>query len=286
MARTYLWGSVLGLAIGCGPGEGVGEEGGETETETESGTGETTDGADDDGNVSLPTVSDTASASATATMTDGSQSAGSESDDAADTTAGDTADTGDDDATAGSEDGSCPPGGTGCPCDIGSTCEGELECVDGVCVEPAQCDQPEGEPNDDEASAVVLAAAACGDPAQQVDAALFGADTDWYIFELMGGQPFCFTNATAEVSMQDVDVEVCIFAVCPEGGQPNADCGFGSGQDEAESPDGHVGCCDTGSAFLDGAVCDFAQTPPMSVEVSVTADTGRECVPYQLDWHF
>jgi hypothetical protein len=280
MARARLLGTVLGLAIGCGPGEGAGEDDGETETETD------TEGSTGDASASATATQGTQTASATATQ--GTASAGSESaDDSADTSGGDSGDpTGETGDPTGGSDGSCPPGGTGCPCDIGSTCEGDLVCEDGVCVEPAQCDQPEGEPNDDEASAVVLAAANCGDEPQQTDAALFGADTDWYIFELMGGQPFCFTNATASVTMQDIDVEVCIFAVCPEGGQPNTDCGFGSGQTATDSPDGHLGCCNTGTAVLESAVCDFGQTPPMSVEVSVTADTGRECVPYQLEWSY
>jgi hypothetical protein len=278
------WGLAGVLATACAPGGGIGDGGTETETETE------TDGSTGDGSASATQGSATQGSATQGSATQGSNTQGSASADSTGDPSGDP--TGDDasssgdDATAGS-DGSCPPGGSGCLCDIGSMCEEGLECVDGVCVDPPDCEQPEGEPNDDEATAVPLDPAACGQEGGTTEAALFGAESDWYIFELEGGQPFCFTNPTAVVTIEEVDVAVCIYAVCPEGGQPNTSCGFGSGQEEAESPDGYLGCCDDdGDAVLDDAVCDFAQTPPASVEVSVTGDTGRECVPYTLEWHY
>jgi hypothetical protein len=282
MARAYgiglAW--VLGLAAGCAPGGGLE---GETETETET---ETTGSTGDDASSmtfdpSQPTMTDPTNASQTASQ--GSNSADeTETNDDEDE---EDVSTADDDSTAGS-DGSCPPGGTGCPCDIGSTCDGDLECIDGVCVEVPECDEPEGEPNDDEASAVPLEAATCGAEPATIEAGLYGEDADWYLYELEGAM-FCFPDPGAEVTIEveDLEVTVCIYAVCPEDGMPNVSCGFGPGGSEpSESPDGHSGCCDTDGTVSMNATCDVFQTPPGSAEVSVTADTADACVPYTLAW--
>jgi hypothetical protein len=282
MARAYgiglAW--VLGLAAGCAPGEGlVGETETETETETTGSTGD--DASSMTFDPSQTGMTDPTNASQTASQ--GSNSADetetNDDEDEEESTAGD-------DSTAGS-DGSCPPGGTGCPCDIGSMCEGDLVCMDGVCVEAPECDEPEGEPNDDEASAVPLETATCGAEPATIDAGLFGEDADWYLFELEQVM-FCFPDPSAEVTIEveDLEVTVCIYAVCPEDGTPSVSCGFGPGaSDPSESPDGHQGCCDDdGTVSLESATCDFFQTPPGSAEISVTADTADACVPYTLAW--
>lgn len=276
-----MW--MLGLAVGCAPGGGLEGET-ETETETETGTGST---GDDGGSMTVDPsqtgMTDPTEASQSASQ--GSNSADeTDEDDAADDFPQDTS--AGDDTTAGS-DGSCPPGGTGCPCDIGSTCEDGLECVDGVCMETPECDEPEGEPNDDEANAVELETATCGAEPAAIDAGLFGEDADWYRFELEGGG-LCFPNPNAEVTTdaEDLAITVCIYAVCPEDGVPNVSCGFGpTASEPSESPDGHQGCCDDdGTVALASATCDIFQTPPGSAEVSVTADTMDACVPYTLGW--
>jgi len=275
--RAHAW--VLGLVVGCTPAGQFIEGGTETETETD------TDGSTGDASATATATATATQGSATATQ--GSASQGSAS---ADSTEGPTTD--DDDtttsaATSEGSDGSCPPGGQGCPCDVGSSCTDGLECIDGVCVDPPDCEEPEGEPNDDEASAVELATAMCGEMAATTDAALFGEETDWYAFEIAGAGPFCpFAVVDAAVTIEDVEVVVCIYAVCDGDGEAGVTCGFGNGQEASESPDGHAGCCGDATVELSSAGCGFPQQPPASVLVSVTGGTEDACSPYELAWAY
>jgi hypothetical protein len=284
MARiAHAHGWVLGLVVGCAPGGGVADDGTgtETETETEGSTGE--DDASASASATQASASATQGSATQATATAGSASADSSggsatADDGSTTSAGTTEEEG--------SDGSCPPGGQGCPCDVGSACLDGLECIDGVCVDPPDCAEPEGEPNDDEASAVELETAMCGERAATTDAALFGEETDWYTFVIAGVGAFCpFGVADAAVTIADEGVEVCIFAVCDDG-EASVMCGFGNGQTPTDSPDGRAGCCGDATVELSSASCGFPPAAPPAVLVSVTGGTADTCSPYELAWAF
>lgn len=273
----HRWTTALVLVIGCA-GEGTSADG-----EDETGTGTETDGTEG-GATTLTTAGPTTSAGTTAT-TQGGTTAGSASADSTDdgtTTAGEA--TTADESSAGSED-RCPPGQEGCLCDLGSTCADGLECIDGTCVAVAACEQPEGEPNDDEASAVALADAECGaEPAMQ-PGALDGDESDWFAYALTGD--FCpFGEASVTVTNGDeLDLTVCLFAVC-ESGTSMATCGFANGLDEATSPDGHEGCCGTNQTSIDQANCGFMAPLPSTVHVQITGAPTKECLPYDLSWSY
>jgi hypothetical protein len=248
---------------------GSGTEG-ETETEGSSGSGTSTTG------VSSTTLGTSGTSTATTSPTTTTTTATTAETTAPDTTASEGP------LEVGEETVGCPPGTEGCLCDVGSMCDEGLECVRGTCVGPGSCEQPEGEPNDDEASAVALADATCGAEAQVIAGALGGIDTDWFAFDIIPAM-FCFDDPTA-TAMADVDLVVCIYAVC-EMGNPMAQCGFMSGQEESMSPEGLPGCCGMGTAELTESSCDF-QGPADSVLVSVEGGVEGECLPYNLAWSF
>lgn len=194
------------------------------------------------------------------------------------TTNADESSTGDPDTTAGST-GDCPPGALGCPCDIGSTCDGELLCVEGTCVDMPACDEPEGEPNDDEASAVALQEAQCGAEAMVVSGGFDGAESDWYSYHANDGIA-CFDNPDVAVT-SDTDVAVCVYVDC-DNGQTNVNCSGGS-QDDV-SPDGLDGCCDQNAVGLGDFGCGLS---PASATIFVRLTSiDAACVPYELSFDY
>jgi hypothetical protein len=267
-------------AVACAAPDG---QMGGTETETE------TDGSSG----SDSSVSTTVSASVTMTTTMASDSNttatltthGMTTSDSATTdvdpdTSGATAT----DATTGVTTGECPPGELGCPCDIGSMCEGDLLCVEGTCMESLPCDEPEGEPNDDEASAVELDEAVCTTPeaeAGSIDAGLNGAESDWFTFHA-DEQLGCFDTPHVVVTA-DSDLAVCIFASCDDG---TASLGCSGGADESDSPDGAPGCCDQNEVGLNNFGCGF-MNPDTNATIWVRVTSIEEaCLPYSLAWEF
>ncbi len=267
-----VWGScwVAGLlALGCGP---AGETAEDTEGDTEAtGTGSSSGGAD-------PTM-----ASATnpnPTMNTASNSGASADDTASGPDPDSTGPGGDSGSGTAGDDTGCPPGELDCPCDLGSTCNGELMCVDGTCVAQPACAQPEGEPNDDEASAIDLGQLDCGaEPIVQAGA-LDGVDLDWYTTVPNDGV-VCFSSPTAAAVAADAtDLTVCIYAQCNMG-NTSVGCGFGMGAGMPDtSPDGAEGCCNTGSVDLDSVTCQsFDQSYVAWVRVSAAQD---QCVDYEL----
>lgn len=272
--RTSPAALVLPLLLACAPGAGSPAE---TETDASS---SGTSGASD------PSATLSATGSTSAMTTAGSNSASATG---ATTTATTTAVTTDsdettaaDESTAGAED-RCPPGTDGCPCDIGSTCEGDLMCVEGTCLAEIPCDEPEGEPNDDEASAIDLGMATCGQDPTVTSGGLDGEDVDWFRYALQSAM-FCFDTPSAAVTA-DLEVEVCMYAVCGQA-DPNVSCFGSGGLQMAMSPDGLPGCCGNGATGLPQAGCGFQQTPPASVEVSVTGGAADACTPYELEWSY
>lgn len=151
-----------------------------------------------------------------------------------------------DDPTGDTTTEGCVPGTEGCPCDIGSSCEGDLLCEDGTCVAEPACDEPEGEPNDDEASAIELETANCGADALDGAGGFDGAETDWFVF-FADDAVACFSSPTIEVEAE-VDVAVCAFVSCAAG-STSVTCQGGA--DESDSPDDLPGCCDQGALDFD-----------------------------------
>ena len=257
------------MLLGCGPAGSSAED---TEGDTEAtGTGSSTGG-------DTPSTMSATNPTAPTTMTAASMS-GTGNDES-------TSGPPDPDSTGGvsgsdtASDVGCPPGELDCPCDLGSTCMGDLMCVDGTCVAQPACEQPEGEPNDDEASAVDLGALDCGaEPIVQAGA-LDGTDLDWYTTQPNPGV-VCFNNPSATaVAADGSDLTVCIYAQCNMG-NTSVGCGFGQNAGTPDtSPDGAEGCCNTGSATLESVTCQsFDQTYDAWVRVSAAQD---QCLDYEL----
>lgn len=281
MNRRCLAWLVVGSLGGCTPGIEVAQET-EGDTETGSGTGTGTG----DAGMTAASVSATSPSSQTAASmsASGADDDADDDDDAGVTTAmttnvdDDTTGPGPLDTTAG-DDESCTPGELDCPCDVGSTCEDDLQCVEGTCVAAPGC-EPEGEPNDDEASAIDGGDLQCGADPIELEGAFDGTDIDWYTVAPMGGG-ICFGSPGASVAVDgDAEVTVCIYAECNMGGT-NVGCGLGPGSGMPDtSPGGVDGCCGTGSASLDSVSCNsLDQTIVAWVRVSAAQD---ECLPYTL----
>jgi hypothetical protein len=181
-----------------------------------------------------------------------------------------------DDPTGDTTTDACPPGTEGCPCDIGSTCDGELLCEAGTCVVEPACDEPEGEPNDDEPSAVQLETAICGADPIEVAGGFDGAESDWFVF-FADDQIACFSEPTIEVEAA-IDVAVCAFVSCAAGA---TDVTCQSGADESDSPDGLSGCCDQGGLDF-GFNCGLAGSNA-DIFVRLTS-VDAECTPYTFTY--
>lgn len=193
------------------------------------------------------------------------------------TTDPDTTSTTDDSADDSS--GGCPPGTEGCPCDVGSTCEGELLCEGGVCLGEPACEQPEGEPNDDEASAVMLDGVTCNAMGTNTEGAFGGAESDWLVFRASDNIA-CFGGPQIEVTA-DIDVAVCAFPICADG---DASVTCEGGSDEEESPEGVAGCCDQNGVRFDFD-CGIAVAQTADVLVRLTSvDAG--CSPYAMEYTY
>lgn len=175
--------------------------------------------------------------------------------------------------------GECPPGELDCPCDVGSTCLDDLMCIDGTCVAEPACEEPEGEPNDDEASAVELPDVNCGAPAMMATGGLDGAESDWFVYNA-DDSIACFDNPDAVVTA-DVDVAVCIFAQCDNG---NTGVNCSGGADDDTSPDGLEGCCDQNAVGFGDLSCSFGPFNGV-VYVRVTS-IDAACVPYELAFDY
>lgn len=268
----------VACSIACAAPEGE-MTGTETETETDSSSSGSEGGMSSTMSAtSSPTTSATSmsteSGMATTSATNGSATVGSA------TTDPDSSGTSDSATDPTTDTGECPPGDEGCPCDIGSTCSGDLFCVDGVCQADAPCDEPEGEPNDDEASAVALDEVTCMEMAMMTDAGLSGAESDWFTYHANEG--FCGLGVDPQVSVEaDVDVAVCMFASCDMG---ETSLGCNGGAQDSDSPDGVAGCCNQNEVSLNNLGCGFNQRNT-TIWVRVTS-TEEMCVPYTLSWEY
>lgn len=270
MRKTSLL--ILVVALGCAGPTGI-----MADTDESSSGSSGTDGTDATTATTASTVT-TTTASTTMT-TDQSTSMATTT---ATTTSSDpdTSTTNDpSDPTTDAETGECIPGDLDCPCDIGSTCSGDLVCVDGTCVDEPACDEPEGEPNDDEASAVELPDVTCGGDAMTQMGAFDGAETDWFVYHAQDAIA-CFQNPNVVVT-SDVDVGVCVFVDCDMG---NTSVNCSGGSDEDTSPDGLDGCCDQNEVGLGDFSCQF-NSPNASLYVRIVS-LDAACVPYELAFDY
>jgi hypothetical protein len=262
---------LVASSFACAAPEG--EMGGtETETETDGSGSSSGDGA----SMTMTSASSDPSMATTAgnTMaTTSSPSTTNGSDPDSSSTAGDP-----DSSSSGGE---CIPGELGCLCDIGSTCVDALFCVDGVCQDMPACDEPEGEPNDDEASAVDLTDTMCNTVAMAADAGLSGAESDWFTYHGAYGYG-CFVDQPSAVVVAAADVAVCMFAAC-DAGTTTVNCSDGA--EESESPEGALGCCGQNEVTLAGFGCSDIVPPPKDATLSVrVTSTDSACQPYELTW--
>lgn len=175
----------------------------------------------------------------------------------------------------------CPPGELDCPCDVGSTCTGELICEDGTCVGEPACEEPEGEPNDDEASAVELAEVTCGQAAMTTMGGLGGAESDWFSYHAVDAIA-CGSNPDVSVTA-DVDVAVCVYVDC-DNDQTSVNCSGGS---DDTSPDGLEGCCDQNAVDLGFDCGGFPLPDPRDATIYVRLTSiDAACTPYEMAFDY
>jgi hypothetical protein len=230
----------------------------ETETETETGTGT---GTDTEGTTTRGTTA----------MTTGRTDGPTTDPTRADVTTDRPSETTTDD---------CPVGTENCLCDIGAVCEDGLVCQDGTCVAPPACEQPEGEPNDDEAGAIELPELGCDGGSATTSGALDGVDADWFTFH---GNPgiACFGGPSAQVTA-DSDIVVCMYFECDQGTtMVQCDAAATAG----DSPDGRPGCCGTNRVDVDSVDCGFGNGEAAQVWVRASA-ADAVCLGYELEYEF
>ena len=198
--------------------------------------------------------------------------------------------TGTTDDSATSEDtGDCPPGTEDCPCDVGSTCEGDLICVDGVCVAGIPCDEPDEEPNDTIAEAVDLGAIACSQEFDSSDGALAGLDMDVYGFvEGESAVLPCFgPDPRLRVDTdEDEDIRVCVYLDCGDD-VGTVDCsGFGSDPQEEDTFEDLPGCCAANAVRFHGYDCPGFGGEAPDFYARVISGDEKVCLPYTLNLRF
>ncbi len=187
--------------------------------------------------------------------------------------------------STGSEDGSssttgpvCDPGTNNCVCDDQGGCEGDLECLDDVCLDPAGCQgkQTDTEPNNDEGSAQPANDVSCGQ-LTAVEGSSEVGDEDYYTFAITDAGDDCpMSDGTIAIVTADQPLEVCMFFAC-DAGAASVNC---PNADEVMSPDGLPGCCD-----VDSVEPDFFCTGVNNDGTGVMRVGGQEtqaCVEYEL----
>jgi hypothetical protein len=177
----------------------------------------------------------------------------------------------------------CPPGTEGCPCDVGSTCEGELVCADGTCEAQGACDQPDAEPNDSLEEAIDLGEVVCSMEYATTEGALDGLDADFYRM-VRGEGGFCLDPNAQALVMADQDVRVCVYMEC---GDETGDV-FCGGEQEDDTFDGLNGCCATNEAQVLGGSCPGFPIPPEPSAFFIRVSSADEmaCIPYELSYRF
>ena len=228
----------------------------------------TSAGADDDGVGSMRTTGA------------GSESDGGTTQAGDSTTAADSGTTAADSATQDSTGRQCDPGTIDCTCD-GGTCEGDLQCLGDVCLPPGSCEKhPEGEPNDDEATAVALGEVP-GCMVAELAGAVDANDTDWFSYH--GTNDAACAQDTLGIIDADSDLEVCMYWECDMGNEQVVCFGV----PEATSPDGWPGCCGPASnvVFMQRQ-CLGVGNGDGTIYLEVRGPQAETCIDYNLAYLF
>ncbi|MEM6990777.1 MAG: hypothetical protein AAF721_09775 [Myxococcota bacterium] len=193
--------------------------------------------------------------------------------DATTTTAGD--------ASTGSTGPICEPGTEDCACD-GGACDDGLECTGDVCLPPGACtEHPEGEPNDDEMSAIDLGPVQ-GCAVAEIAGAVDAGDSDWFTYQGTH-DPECALD-TSGILTADPELEVCMFWECEQGTEQVV-C---FGMPEAISPGGRPGCCGPANnvVFMQRQCLGVGDQPNGDVYLEVRGGEVASCVDYDLGYIF
>ncbi len=171
----------------------------------------------------------------------------------------------------------CEPGTQNCVCDA-DTCEGDLECVDGVCFVPGGCQgkQLDTEPNQDEGAAQGVAGVNCGELAE-LEGSSEPDDIDWFSTNLTDlGEECPDSDGTIAIVTAAEDLELCMYFSC-NAGAASVNCGPAT---DSTSPDGLSGCCGINSVepdfFCSGVNSDS------EVRLSVGGLEANACVDYAV----
>lgn len=281
--------SLLALLIsGCGPSvvieadsESVSTSDGTDESETGDGDGDAetstsdtdpaTDEGDGDGDMSGDGDGDSGDGDGDSGDGDGDSGDGD----------GDTSGDGDGD-TSGDGDGDdpCPLGSEGCPCDVGASCDEELECDidEGLCLPPV-CDLLDPDPHQDEGSAIVLEGVECEQSLNLGEfATMEGPQTDWFRYP-GDAKGMCDEQPRAMVGA-DAPMQVCVYIECQSGNDVTSyECGEGVMLD---SPEGRPGCCAETAVLMADYDC-MGMNEDVDVYLSVSS-VEELCENYVLSY--
>jgi hypothetical protein len=195
----------------------------------------------------------------------------------ASTTSGTTVSSASDTST--DTDPGCPPGEAGCLCEVGSTCEGDLECVEGTCVDPgAACTDSDDEPNGSLEEATDLQSVECGGDPGEAMGVVAGVDVDVYTFGRTIG--FCVGEDPDVEVTADNDLDVCVYVDCPGDAMGTVTCADG----EAGEMNSMPGCCGQNRARFEDFGCGIGVIADPSHVIVVGPATAGACVEYELSY--
>jgi len=201
------------------------------------------------GSTSTDPSANSTTGSSTSTSTSGLTIGESSSTGEGSTSTSDTSDTSD---TEDTEDTSCTPGELDCACAEGSSCDGDLICVEDLCAWALECAGDDQEPNEDEATAIDLGTITDDDDdISDFSGVLSGSsDVDWYRF--IGKDTAFHTTEPTTILETSEGLRFCVFLDCIEDGPALTEVSCPDGTDFAISPGLRPGCCSSaGFEFAD-----------------------------------
>ena len=107
------------------------------------------------------------------------------------------------------------------------------------------------------------------------------ADADWFTYAgdwtCGQGDPNLVTTVTA-----DENVRLCVYVECNQG---DSDFNCPNNTQDAEAPDGQLGCCGMGMVSF---TLNCAGTPDESAQVWISVDQAPpdSCVAYTIDYDY
>jgi hypothetical protein len=153
----------------------------------------------------------------------------------------------------------------------------------------ASCEEPGfGEPNETEATAYELAPDPiddCDGNGGQFSGAIVGAnDVDWFAYR--GNDSWCVVNPSRELDPPDHGVRVCAFFACVSSDTELDGCPAGA--DEATSPDGRPGCCNSSGFTVSDINCPgtIDDDAFVYIRIDVPSADPSTCAHYTVDYHY